>query len=72
VSARPLARRRSGVQEPSDTYAVVRYKGRWHWIDDTDGTDVVSKTTFKFRMILFSLAETGQATATPVVTVPSR
>ena len=69
ASARPLARIRSGPQEPSDPYAAVHYKGHWYWIDDTD---VASKTTFTFLMILFSLAETGQATPTPVVTVPSR
>jgi hypothetical protein len=47
----------------------VPYKGHWYWIDDAD---VASKRIFTFLMILFSLAETGQSTAAPVVTVPSR
>jgi hypothetical protein len=47
----------------------VPYKDHWYWIDDTD---LDSKRIFTFLMILFSLAETGQAPAAPVVTVPSR
>ena len=48
---------------------AVPYKGHWYWIDDND---VASKRTFTFLMILFSLAETGQSSAAPVVTVPTR
>ena len=60
---------RSGAEAPADAYAAVTYKGHWYWIDDTD---IASKRIFTFLMILFSLAETGQAAAAPVVTVPSR
>ena len=65
----PLTRIRSGAEAPADTYVAVSYRGRWYWIDDSD---VASKSTFTFLLILFSLAETGQSAATPVVTVPSR
>ena len=67
--ARPLVHIRSGTEAPADAYAAVPFKGHWFWIDDTD---IESKRTFTFLMILFSLAETGQTTAAPVVTVPSR
>jgi hypothetical protein len=67
--AKPLVHIRSGAQAPEEAYAAVPYKGHWYWIDDAD---VASKRTFTFLMILFSLAETGQSTAAPVVTVPSR
>ncbi len=67
--AEPLVHIRSGTEAPTDAYAAVPYKGHWYWIDDTD---FVSKRTFTFLMILFSLAETGQAPAAPIVTVPSR
>jgi hypothetical protein len=67
--AKPLVHIRSGMEEPPDAYAAVSYKGHWYWIDDTD---IASKSTFTFLMILSSLAETGQTTAAPVVTVPSR
>lgn len=60
---------RSGPDVPADTYSAVQYKGNWYWIDDND---IASKRTFTFLMILFSLAETGQSAAAPVVTVPSR
>lgn len=69
AAAEPLVRIRSGTEAPADAYAAVPYKGYWYWIDDTD---IASKRTFTFLMILFSLAETGQTTASPVVTVPSR
>jgi len=64
-----LIRIHSGHAMPTDTYAAVQYKDHWYWIDDTD---IASKRTFTFLMILFSLAETGQPAAAPVVTVPSR
>jgi hypothetical protein len=69
VAAKPLVRIRAGAEAPVDAYASVPYRGYWYWIDDND---IVSKRTFTFLMILFSLAETGQTTAAPVVTVPSR
>ncbi|MGH9651354.1 MAG: hypothetical protein ACRD3I_12900, partial [Terriglobales bacterium] len=64
-----LVRIHSGPEMPADAYAAVSYKGHWYWIDDTD---VGSKRNFTFLLILFSLAETGQSSATPLVTVPSR
>jgi len=59
----------SGSAAPADTYTAVQFKDLWYWIDDTD---IASKRTFTFLMLLFSLAETGQPAPTPVVTVPSR
>jgi hypothetical protein len=69
TQAKPLVHIHSGTEAPVDAYAAVPYKGYWYWIDDTD---IASKRTFTFLMILFSLAETGQTNAAPVVTVPSR
>jgi hypothetical protein len=65
----PLTRIRSGAEAPANAYVSVPYRGPWYWIDDND---VASKSTFTFLLILFSLAETGQGAAAPVVTVPSR
>jgi hypothetical protein len=70
VDDKPLVHIKSGAAEPTDTYTAVHYSDNWYWIDDSD---VPSKRTFTFLMMLFSLAETGQGTAAPVVvTVPSR
>jgi hypothetical protein len=44
---------------PADACAAVPYNGYWYWIDDTD---IASKRTFTFLMILFSPAETVQTT----------
>jgi hypothetical protein len=59
----------SGSSAPADAYAAVPYRGRWYWVADHDLT---SKVRFTLLMILSSLAETGVAPATPVITVPSR
>jgi hypothetical protein len=42
----------------------------WYWINCKK--DAASKRTFTFLLSIFSLAETGQATVSPIVTVPSR
>ena len=67
--ANTLVRIHSGTAAPADSYTAVPYKGYWYWIDDRD---IASKRTFTFLLILFSLAETGQGLAAPVVTVPAR
>ena len=67
--APPHVRIRSGPAAPEHSYAAVPYEGFWYWIDSAD---IASKRTFTFLLILFSLAETGQAAGVPVVTVPSR
>jgi hypothetical protein len=69
AESQPLVRIKSGPEEPAESYAAVKYKNNWYWIDETD---IASKRTFTFLMILFSLAETGQGAPAPVVTVPSR
>jgi hypothetical protein len=64
-----LVRIQSGTAMPAEPYAAVPYKDQWYWIDDND---LGSKRTFTFLLILFSLAETGQTSVAPLVTVPSR
>jgi hypothetical protein len=59
----------SGPSAPAGAYAAVPYRGRWYWVDDRD---LASKVRFTLLMILSSLAETGVAPVSPVITVPSR
>ena len=59
----------SGPSAPADAYAAVPYRSRWYWVADRD---LISKVRFTLLMIVSSLAETGVAPATPVITVPSR
>lgn len=63
---KPLVHIRSGSQAPAGAYAAVPYKDSWFWIDDDD---VPSKRVFTFLMILFSLSESGQPAAGPLVTI---
>jgi len=64
-----LVRIRSGATAPADAYTAVLYKDHWFWIDEND---IASKRIFTFLLILSSLAETGQGSVAPVVTVPTR
>jgi hypothetical protein len=58
----------SGDKPPPEAYVAVPYKGRWYWIADTD---IRSKYTFAFVMLLFSISDTGVRGNAPVVTVPA-
>jgi hypothetical protein len=62
----PLLHIRCGKTAPPDAFAAVPYRNQWFWIDDTDRA---SKSRFTFLMILFSLAEGGQTSAAPLVTI---
>jgi hypothetical protein len=62
----PLIRVRCGKTAPADAFVSVPYRNLWFWINDTDR---VSKSKFTFLMILFSLAEGGQTSAAPLVTI---
>jgi hypothetical protein len=57
----------SGDAPPKDAHVAVEYNGRWFWIA---GTDIQSKYTFGFVMLLFSISDTGIKGSAPTVTVP--
>jgi len=65
---RYLAHIQSGTDKPEDAYVAVEFKDHWFWIDDRD---FISKRTFTFLMILFSLTETGGKEGLPLVTIPA-
>ena len=65
----PLVTILSGASAPGDAYAAVEYHGRSFWIPDTD---IQSKYSFAFVMMLFSISGTGLKAAAPVVTVPAQ
>ena len=64
----PLIRVQNDVSKPDGAYVAVRYRDRWFWIDDRD---FISKSTFYFLMLLFSLTERGGGQGAPIVTVPT-
>ena len=52
---------------PDDAFAVIRYADTWFWINEEDSA---SKRMLYFLQLLLSLAETGPAPPSPLVTVP--
>jgi hypothetical protein len=63
----PFSRVQTGKEKPAHTFAAIRNRGHWYWIDDRDR---LSKVHFTFLMILFSLTETGTPPQAPLITVP--
>ena len=63
----PLVRILSGREKPGDAFVAVPYRDHWYWIDDRD---MPSKALFSFLMFLFTLVETGDKAAPPIVTIP--
>ena len=57
---------RSGTERPADTFAQVRYRDHWYWIDDQD---LLSKRVFTFLTVLFTLSESGQKIQPPILTI---
>lgn len=64
----PVLQIMSSDSPPSEAFVSVPYKNRWFWIADTD---IRSKYTFGFVMLLFSISDTGVRGPAPVVTVPA-
>lgn len=54
---------------PDDAFVAVPYRGHWFWIDDCD---LQTKRAFSFVMFLFTLAETGERDALPLITIPAQ
>jgi hypothetical protein len=59
----------SGESAPKDAAVSVEYRGRWFWVPDTD---IQSKGTLGFVMLLFSISGTGAKSGPAVVTVPAQ
>jgi hypothetical protein len=64
-----LVRIHSSNNKPSDAAVAVPYRDKWFWIDDRD---LKSKRAFAFMLMLFSLAETGEKEALPLITIPAQ
>jgi len=65
----PLIQVHTGTSKPADAFAAVPYREHWFWIEDSD---IHSKSTFFFLMILFSFTERGASgQAVPILTVPT-
>jgi hypothetical protein len=56
----------SGCNKPKCSYAAVCYHGTWFWIDDTD---LESKRTMAYLMVLLALADVGSKETVPFLTI---
>ncbi len=63
-----LIRVKSGPDKPENAFTAVKYEDNWFWIEKSD---LRSKRTFSFLMVLFSLTETGGKEGLPLVTIPA-
>jgi len=64
-----LLRIHGSDDEPTDASVAVQYRGHWFWIDDRD---LRSKRAFAFMLMLFTLTDTGEPEALPLVTIPAQ
>ena len=68
VTIPPLIRIRSSPEKPGDAFVSIPYRNSYFWIDDRD---LMSKKIFSFLMFVFTLVETGEKGAAPIVTIPT-
>jgi hypothetical protein len=54
--------------KPADAFVSIPYRKSYFWIDDRD---LMSKKIFSFLMFVFTLVETGEKGAAPIVTIPT-
>jgi hypothetical protein len=59
----------SSKNKPAAPYVAVQYRDYWFWIEDTD---LKSKRTFAFMMLLFTLGDTGAKEIPPLITIPAQ
>ncbi len=64
-----MIRIQSSPERPDDAYVAVPFRDYWFWIDDRD---LKSKRAFAFLLLLFTLADTGERAAPPLVTIPAQ
>ena len=58
----------SSKTNPPHAFVAVPYNDHWFWIDRRD---LKSKKVFSFMMLLFTLADTGETPALPLITIPA-
>ena len=59
----------SGRERPADPFAAVQYREHWYWIDQDD---LLTKRALSAIVFFFTLAETGEAEALPLITIPAQ
>jgi hypothetical protein len=60
---------RSGPDKPANSYAAVRYRGSWFWVDDADWQ---TKRSMLAVVFFFTLAEGSGSERVPLLTIPAQ
>ena len=66
LSLPPLIKIHAEKSLPTDAFAAIKYRDYWYWIDDRDYR---SKGIFTFLLIIMTLADTGEKSPVPIVTI---
>jgi hypothetical protein len=64
-----IVRIHSGKDKPAHSFAAVRYRDHWFWIEDGD---FQTKRALTAIMFFFTLAETGDTGKLPLITIPAQ
>jgi hypothetical protein len=59
----------SGKQKPASSFAAVRYRDHWFWVDNGD---LQTKRSLSVLVFFFTLAETGSPEKLPLITIPAQ
>jgi len=59
----------SGADKPASSFAAVRYRDHWFWIDNGDWQ---TKRALTAVMFFFTLADTGENGKLPLITIPAQ
>jgi len=59
----------SGKEKPAETYAAVRYRDYWFWIEEGDWR---TKRALTAIMFFFTITESGSAERLPLITIPAQ
>ena len=66
---RPLIQIFSSKERPKDAAVAVPYRSYWFWIDDRD---MPSKRIFSSLLFAFAMADTGNKSPPPILTIPAQ
>ena len=59
----------SGTDKPERSFAAVRYRDHWFWVEDSDWN---TKRALSAVMFFFTLSDTGSNESLPLITIPAQ
>jgi hypothetical protein len=59
----------SGREKPASSFAAIRYRDHWFWVENGD---LQAKRALTVVMFFFTLAETGSPERLPLITIPAQ